>query len=226
MQPTSEIKSDYFRFLILRLRSGQVFDFRSVSCQSAIGNGKSKMFFVLCVFVAMEIFSAGIDCHAGENDWFKYLGTKEAKKAPRKSMNAAEALPPLPLPATPLRRTERKKPPQPDYLVGKVIWGESASFVDTTGKALEIADWNLCPTDTQKFVENSRAMDLTYHWQNTNLNDFHFDPKKLPALLFSGVRTLKLSDYKSKRLRYEEYVSHRRMWVYRDQFYQVSPGRI
>jgi len=186
MQPTNEIKPSDFRF---------------VSLQSAIGNRQSKMSFLLCIFVAMEIFSAGIYCHAGENDWFKYLGTKEKPKAPRKSMNAAEAVAPLPLPATPLRRTERKKPPQPDYLVGKVIWGESASFVDTTGKALEIADWNLCPTDTQKFVENSRAMDLTYHWQNTNLNDFHFDAKKLPALLFSGVRTLKLSDSHIQALR-------------------------
>ena len=193
MQPTNEVKSNYFRF--------SIGDFRFLFCQPAIENRKSKMSFVLCTFIAMEIFSAGIYCHAGENDWFKYLGTKEAKKAPRKSMNAAEALPPLPLPATPLRRTERKKPPQPDYLVGKVIWGESASFVDTTGKALEIADWNLCPTDTQKFVENSRAMDLTYHWQNTNLNDFHFDAKKLPALLFSGVRTLKLSDSHIQALR-------------------------
>lgn len=149
---------------------------------------------VILALVAMEVLSAGIYCRAGENDWFIYLGTKEQKKAPRKSMNAAEALPPLPLPATPLRRTERKKPPQPDCLVGKVIWGESASFVDTTGNALEIADWNLCPTDMEKFVEHSKAMDLSYHWQNTNLNDFHFDPKKLPALLFSGVRTLKLSD--------------------------------
>ncbi|MHC4329676.1 MAG: DUF4159 domain-containing protein [Planctomycetota bacterium] len=156
---------------------------------------------MLFVLVAMQVLSGGICCEAGENDWFVYLGTKETKKAPRKNINAAEALPPLPLPATPLRRTERKKPPQPDCLVGKVIWGESASFTDTTGKALEIADWNLCPTDTQKFVENSRAMDLKYHWQNTNLNDFHFDPKKLPALLFSGVRTLKLSDSHVQALR-------------------------
>ncbi|MEJ2704272.1 MAG: DUF4159 domain-containing protein [Sedimentisphaerales bacterium] len=107
----------------------------------------------------------------------------------------------MPLPATPLRRTERKKPPQPDCLVGKVIWGESASFVDTTGKKLEIADWNLCPTDAEKFVQSARALDLQYHWQNTNLNSFHFDPKKLPALLFSGVRTLKLSDSHIQSLR-------------------------
>jgi hypothetical protein len=46
----------------------------------------------------------------GENDWFVYLGNQTPPKAPPKQISAAEALPPLPLPATPLRRTERKKP--------------------------------------------------------------------------------------------------------------------
>ena len=159
---------------------------------------------LLAVLMVQSVFSFGPVCRAEENDWFVYLGTKERAKAPRKNINAAEALPPLPLPATPLRRTERKKPPQPDYLVGKVIWGESASFVDTTGKALKIADWNLCPTDMQKLVNHARALDLNYHWQNTNLTHFHFDPRKLPALLFSGVRTLKISDSHIQALR--EYV--------------------
>ena len=161
---------------------------------------KSAIYLVLFVFTATISFSS-INSRADENDWFVYLGTQEARKAPRKNINAAEALPPLPLPATPLRRTERKKPPQPDYLIGKVIWGESASFADSSGKKMKIADWNLCPTDTEKFVAQARAMDLQYHWQNTNLNDFHFDPKKLPALLFSGVRTLKLSDSHIQALR-------------------------
>jgi len=162
---------------------------------------KPTICLMLFVFAAMIIFALSIESKADENDWFVYLGTQEAKKAPRKNINAAEALPPLPLPATPLRRTERKKPPQPDYLVGKVIWGESASFADSSGKKMEIADWNLCPTDTERFVAQARALDLQYHWQNTNLNDFHFDPKKLPALLFSGVRTLKLSDSHIQALR-------------------------
>ena len=156
---------------------------------------------LLVAFIALTLPYWGAEGRADENDWFVYLGTKEAPQAPRKNINAAEALPPLPLPATPLRRTERKKPPQPDCLVGKVIWGESASFVDTTGEALQIADWNLCPTDTEKFVQSARVLDLTYHWQNTNLNDFHYDPKKLPALLFSGVRTLKLSGSHTQALR-------------------------
>jgi hypothetical protein len=139
-----------------------------------------------------------------EKDWFIYLGNKSAPKAPRKHISAAEALPPLPLPATPLRRTERKKPPQPDYLMGKVIWGESASFTDSTGEALKIADWNLCPTDVERLMRIARQMDLTYHWHNVNLSDFHFNPKKLPALLFSGVRRLRLSDAHVQALR--EYV--------------------
>jgi hypothetical protein len=150
------------------------------------------------------IFVVSVPAQGKENDWFTYLGNKTKPKAPRKHMSAAEALPPLPLPATPLRRTERKKPPQPDYLVGKVIWGESASFVDSSGDKMEIADWNLCPTDMERFVGNGRSMDLQYHWQNVNLNDFHFDPKKLPALLFSGVRTLRLSQTHIQALR--EYV--------------------
>jgi len=162
----------------------------------ALGIQRTFAVFIIAVFCG---WSAG--SRAGENDWFKYLGTKEAPQAPRRNINAAEAVAPLPLPATPLRRTERKKPPQPDCLVGKVIWGESASFMDTTGQTLDIADWNLCPTDTEKFVQSARALDLTYHWQNTNLSDFHYDPKKLPALLFSGVRTLKLSDAHIQALR-------------------------
>ena len=152
----------------------------------------------------VTMFVASVPAQGKENDWFVYLGNKTTPKAPRKNISAAEAVAPLPLPATPLRRTERKKPPQPDYLIGKVIWGESASFVDSGGQKMEIADWNLCPTDMEKFVGNGRTMDLTYHWQNVNLNDFHFDPKKLPALLFSGGRTLRLSQTHIQALR--EYV--------------------
>ncbi len=157
----------------------------------------------ICVLI-VTMFVASVPAQGKENDWFVYLGNKTTPKAPRKNISAAEALAPLPLPATPLRRTERKKPPQPDYLVGKVIWGESASFVDSGGQKTEIADWNLCPTDMEKFVGNGRTMDLAYHWQNVNLNDFHFDPKKLPALLFSGGRTLRLSQTHIQALR--EYV--------------------
>lgn len=166
-------------------------------------NLKDKSWFrgiilIVCIF---GICAPGL---GKEDDWFTYLGNKTQSKAPQRQMSAAEALPPLPLPATPLRRTERKKPPQPDYLVGKVIWGESASFVDSSGDKMDIADWNLCPTDMEKFAGNGRSLDLQYHWKNINLNDFDFDAKKMPSLLFSGVRTLRLSDTHIQSLR--EYI--------------------
>ena len=180
--------------------------FRSFSCKVCTAHhqrrgGQCPPYRLLLIVL---IFLVSVPAQGKEDDWFTYLGNKTKPKAPRRHMSAAEALPPLPLPATPLRRTERKKPPQPDYLVGKVIWGESASFVDSGGDKMEIADWNLCPTDMERFVGNGRSMDLKYHWQNVNLNDFHFDPKKLPTLLFSGVRTLRLSQTHIQALR--EYV--------------------
>ncbi|MCP4613389.1 MAG: DUF4159 domain-containing protein [Planctomycetes bacterium] len=180
-------------------RTTNVFQSFSVS----VGNSKEKPRFRGLLLIVC-IFAVCVPAMGKENDWLTYLGNKTKSKAPPKHLSAAEALPPLPLPATPLRRTERKKPPQPDYLVGKVIWGESASFVDSSGDKMDIADWNLCPTDMEKFVGNGRSMDLKYHWQNVNLNDFHFDAKKLPALLFSGVRTLRLSQTHIQALR--EYV--------------------
>jgi Domain of unknown function (DUF4159) len=159
---------------------------------------------ILILFCCAILFDGLANGKGKEDDWFIYLGNKSAPKAPRKSINAAEALPPLPLPATPLRRTERKKPPQPDYLIGKVIWGQSASFADSNGKQMKIADWNLCPTDLRRFVESARKLQLSYHWCNINLNDFHFDPAKLPSLFFSGVRTMRLDDAHIQSLR--EYV--------------------
>ena len=155
---------------------------------------KIKYILVICLAFCSLSYSA-------EDDWFKYLGDKKPFQAPRKNISAAEAMPPLPLPATPLRRTERKKPPQPDYLIGKVIWGQSASFQDSSGNTLEVADWNLCPTDLEKFMENARKLNLSYHWQNVNLNSFHFNPQQLPALLFSGTRSIKLGEIQLNALK-------------------------
>ena len=84
---------------------------------------------------------------AGENDWFVPLG--KPPEAPPKRISGGEGFPPLPLPATPLRRTERKRQPTPPSLFGKVVWGEQGSFTYDGGKTTQISDWNLCPADLQ-----------------------------------------------------------------------------
>ncbi|MBN2842893.1 MAG: DUF4159 domain-containing protein [Sedimentisphaerales bacterium] len=149
---------------------------------------------------------------ASEDDWFKYLGDNKPYNAPAKNISSAEAMPPLPLPATPLRRTERKKPPQPDYLLGKVIWGQSATFQDANGQQLEVADWNLCPTDLDRLMDKTRKLGLNYHWRNINLTSFDFSPATVPALLFSGTRTIRLGDSQVEQLR--SYVSSGGMIIF------------
>ncbi len=127
---------------------------------------------------------------AAENDWFVPLGPPP-QAAPRR-ISGGESFPPLPLPATPLRRTERKREPSPPKLMAKVIWGESASFTYEGGTKTEIADWNLCPGDLQQLMRKaSGTLAVNYGSDSFNLASFEADPAKNPVLLFSGVRTIK-----------------------------------
>ena len=46
-----------------------------------------------------------------------------APRAKPRRIKGGEGIPPLPLPATPLRRSERKRDPTPPLLIGKMRWG-------------------------------------------------------------------------------------------------------
>ena len=135
-----------------------------------------------------------------ENDWFVPLGPPP-KAAPRR-ISGGEGFPPLPLPATPLRRTERKKQPSAPPLIGKVVWGEAASFTYQNGDKTDIADWNLCPADVQQVLEKAKnVLGVAYGREEVNLATFDYDPSKLPVLFISGVRTINFSDDQVTALR-------------------------
>jgi len=135
-----------------------------------------------------------------ESEWFKPLG--QPPKATPRRISGGEAFPPLPLPATPLRRSERKREPRPPTLVGKVVWGESATFTFDNGNAEQISDWNLCPADAQQLLRKaSRWFGLTYGSESVNLGSFDGDPTRIPVLLFSGGRTLRIDDAQLSKLR-------------------------
>jgi hypothetical protein len=51
-------------------------------------------------------------------------------KAKPQRRTGGESLPPLPLPATPLRRSEKKREPSPPSLVGKTILGDVKWMVE------------------------------------------------------------------------------------------------
>jgi hypothetical protein len=141
------------------------------------------------VIAALSVLSAS----AAENDWFVPLG--KPPEAPPKRISGGEAFPPLPLPATPLRRTERNRTPTPPPLFGKVIWGEQGSFTYPQGPSTKIADWNLCPADLQQLFGKVRGkLGLEYGYEEVNLATFSGDPDKMAVLFFSGTRSLKLDD--------------------------------
>jgi len=137
---------------------------------------------------------------ASENDWFVPLG--KPPEAPPKRISGGEGFPPLPLPATPLRRSERKRQPTPPSLFGKVVWGEQGSFTYTGGKSTKIADWNLCPADLQHlFGKVQGQLGLQYGFDNVSLPSFAGDPDKMPVLFFSGTRTIQLDAASVAKLR-------------------------
>ncbi len=129
---------------------------------------------------------------AAENDWFVPLGPPP--EAAKRRISGGEAFPPLPLPATPLRRTERKREPSPPKLAAKIVWGEDANYTYSSGAATKIADWNLCPGDLQQLMKAaSDRLGVTYGADSFSLATFDGDPAAVPILFFSGVRTIKFS---------------------------------
>ena len=144
--------------------------------------------------------AAALAAQAGEKDWFVPLGPPPPA-APRR-ISGGEAFPPLPLPATPLRRTERKREPTPPKLLAKVVWGETASFTYDDGTRTQVSDWNLCPGDLAQLMRKaSGPLGLPFGSETLDLASFDGDPVKTPVLVFSGVRTIKFSPQQRDLLR-------------------------
>lgn len=140
------------------------------------------------------------ECTADESQWLRPLGPPP-KAAPRR-ISGGEAFPPLPLPVTPLRRSERKRQPSAPKLAAKVIWGESANLPLEGGKNVLVTDWNMCPGDLQSIIKmTSKYLATPYGDDVVPLASFHGDPLQTPALFFSGGRTVRMTDEQLALLR-------------------------
>jgi hypothetical protein len=136
----------------------------------------------------------------GENDWFVPMG--KPPQAPPKRIDSGDSVAPLPLPAAPMQRSERKRQPIPPSLFGKVVWGEQGSFTYQGGKTTQISDWNLCPNDLKRLFEKVQGrLGLQYGYDEVSLPAFSGDPDKMAVLFFSGSRTLKLDPASLAKLR-------------------------
>jgi len=156
----------------------------------------------LLLTLAGILSAGGLSAQEGRgkpDDWF-VTKTPPKSQAPPQQISSSELIPILPgPPAVPESASERKRPPSPDYLMGKVVWGQSSSIGNVT-----LHDWNLAANDLEHIMQQARSRGFAYFPAQTKLNEFDFDPKRLPALMISGVRPLKVSPAQAKKLR--EYV--------------------
>ena len=114
---------------------------------------------------------------------------------------AGESFPPLPLPATPLRRSEKKRQPSPPALVGKVILGE-IKWATRDGQRYSYRDWMTDPNDIANLLEwTNRQLNIQYRTVDTDLAEFSGDPTELPILYFTGHDAFTVPEEVLPRLR-------------------------
>lgn len=107
-------------------------------------------------------------------------------KAKPQFRTGGESFPPLPLPVTPLRRTEQKKPPSPPALIGKMSMGP-IRWVTRDGKRVQYRDWKTDPADVSTLLQwTNRQLGINYRSVESDFAHFSYDPRELPAILFAG----------------------------------------
>ncbi len=127
---------------------------------------------------------------------------KQPPQAKPQRRSAGESVPPLPLPATPLRRSERKRQPAPPALVGMITF---------PGKTFEIRDGQRVPVeafptvhiDIERLTNYANyKLGIRYRYVAMTLGNFSWDPVELPLLYVTGWTPMpKLSDEILAKLR-------------------------
>jgi len=148
----------------------------------------TSIFLSSCLF-GQEIFE-GFNLNANSSKLEKeYTCVPLPPPKPPAQHSGAEGLPPLPLPAVPLRRTEKKNPPRPPTLIAKVT---------TKNKS----DWATNPSDTENLLK-WMAKNLNVNFSSINLpeDSIPSDPQKVPLLYRTGHEPFTFSENTREKLR-------------------------
>jgi len=136
---------------------------------------------VRCAAVVLAL--AGIIAPAMADDFVNPKANIAPKAAPQRR-NGGEGMPPLPLPATPLRRSEKKREPSPPALVGNITF--PASELQKAG-----VSWGTTIIDIEKWVEfTNNELGQRYRYVGTDFSKFSYDPTELPILYFTGWKQI------------------------------------
>ena len=113
----------------------------------------------------------------------------KAKRPPRAKpsrLSAAESLPPLPLPATPLRRSERKREPSPPAMVGMITFSGSR-YVLQGGRRVAVQAFPTTQIDIERLTNYANhRLGIRYRYVATSLKRFSWNPVELPLLYITG----------------------------------------
>jgi len=131
-------------------------------------------------------------------------GDWEPPPPPKPSrISASEGFPPLPLPVTPLRRTEKKRPPAPPALVGKIRYGKPIWKTTKDGRRFSYLDWQSDTTDLYHIINTAGSkLGVKYRAIEVSLNDFSFSPAEVPILYISGHYKATFDDKTVEKLRW------------------------
>lgn len=144
-----------------------------------------------CLLVLVSAFLGLADGRAAE----RRLGTcgPPPRKSPQRQ-TAAEAMPPLPLPAVPLRRSEPKAEPTAPIMIAKLDYGTTQ-------------DWNTDPGDADNLTRHCRyQLGLWYAWKPLTMAELvaqHAADQrcKIPILYMSGHEAFELTPQQRAAIR-------------------------
>ncbi|MBN2711550.1 MAG: DUF4159 domain-containing protein, partial [Planctomycetes bacterium] len=122
--------------------------------------------------------------------------------AEKQRWKAGESFPPLPLPVTPLRRSEKKRPPAPPTLIGKLQYGKVVNATDDSGKRYSYRDWTTDPGDIKNLmnVANSQ-LGIRYRPMEVDFGHFSFKPQEIPILYLTGHEGFEYSTEERETIR-------------------------
>ena len=86
--------------------------------------------------------------------------------------SGGEGFPPLPLPVTPLRRSEKKREPSPPTLIAKIAYAKH--LYNITNDVRRLLYWA------------KRDINISYRPVTLPLDKFSYDPTEVPVIYFSG----------------------------------------
>ncbi len=162
---------------------------------------RKGLILVVLVGLLVPCSSTG-QARAAEGERLQLPGHGIPPKAKPHRRSGGESFPPLPLPATPLRRSERKREPAPPALVSKMAYTK-VTYAVRNGHRKARRDWLNVTDDVRNLLRwTNRELGIRYRHFDSNWRSFSYDPTEIPILYLTGHEPVpELTDEQRAKIR-------------------------